>query len=273
VARIRTIKPEFWVSLQVVECSPIARLLFIGIWNFVDDQGVMPRIPRTIKMQIFPGDDFDVATIDGWLVELETNGLLRRYLCEGREYIAVTGWHHQKIDRPTFKYPPPPPLETFDEHSTNDRRTIGDASLMEWNGMEWNGRESSSSSSPNPSKHSASPEEEEEEDKPVQNNGNAAEKNKLIRWLRSPEINLHAAKDVVNAAMKDGVTVREIAARAEFWLLHPGVWTIAQLGDSIRRSVPGEPPDQGWGTPDTTGKAYVQGKTRKEQRNGLSEPA
>lgn len=34
MARIRTIKPEFWTSEQVMGCAPLARLLFIGLWNF-----------------------------------------------------------------------------------------------------------------------------------------------------------------------------------------------------------------------------------------------
>jgi len=50
MARIRTIKPEFWVSEQVGECSPNARLLFIGMWNFCDDRGVHPAKPnRSLK--------------------------------------------------------------------------------------------------------------------------------------------------------------------------------------------------------------------------------
>ena len=39
MARIRSIKPEFWTAEQVMECSPMARLLFIGMWNFCDDGG------------------------------------------------------------------------------------------------------------------------------------------------------------------------------------------------------------------------------------------
>ena len=46
MARIRTIKPEFWTSEQVVDCSPTARLLFIGLWNFCDDGGVHPDLKR-----------------------------------------------------------------------------------------------------------------------------------------------------------------------------------------------------------------------------------
>ena len=31
MARIRSIKPEFWVSEQVAECSTSARLTFVGL--------------------------------------------------------------------------------------------------------------------------------------------------------------------------------------------------------------------------------------------------
>jgi hypothetical protein len=46
MARIRTIRPEFWTSEQVTECSMPARLLFIGLWNFCDDGGRMPYSPK-----------------------------------------------------------------------------------------------------------------------------------------------------------------------------------------------------------------------------------
>ena len=40
MARIRTIKPEFWIDDVIVELPFETRLLFIGIWNFADDAGV-----------------------------------------------------------------------------------------------------------------------------------------------------------------------------------------------------------------------------------------
>lgn len=118
MGRIRTIKPEFWTSEQIVECSPNARLLFIGMWNFCDDGGNHPASIKSLKMQVFPGDDFSTDQIQGWVEEIIKNRLLVTYEgSDGKQYWHVTGWHHQKIDRPSFKYP------KFDEHSTNDRRT------------------------------------------------------------------------------------------------------------------------------------------------------
>ena len=118
MGRIRTIKPEFWVSEQIVECSPNARLLFIGMWNFCDDGGNHPASPKSLKMQVFPGDDFTVQYISDLVSELENQGLIIDYQAnDGKMYWHVTGWHHQKIDRPSFKYP------KFDDNSSNDRRT------------------------------------------------------------------------------------------------------------------------------------------------------
>ena len=137
MARIRTIKPEFWTSAQVVECSTSARLLFIGLWNFCDDQGVHPAKPKEIKMKIFPGDSFTVEEILGWLQELITNGLLREFESGNSRYYYVTGWNHQKIDRPVSKYPEP----KFDEDSSSDRRGLVEDSPPEGNGKEGNGKE------------------------------------------------------------------------------------------------------------------------------------
>jgi hypothetical protein len=105
MARIRTIKPEFWTSDQVVECSIPARLLFIGIWNFCDDGGNHPYTPKTIKMQVFPGDDFTTQDIESMLAELMANKLIVRYTADGKQYLHVTGWKHQMIKKAAYKYP------------------------------------------------------------------------------------------------------------------------------------------------------------------------
>lgn len=137
MARIRTIKPEFWTSEQVVECSPIARLLFVGMWNFCDDGGNHPASAKTLKMQIFPGDDIAASQIESYISELLNSGLLSEYTAEGRKYWHVTGWKHQKIDKPSYKHPRP-----FGYDSTNDSRTLGDRHPPEGKGMEGKGMES-----------------------------------------------------------------------------------------------------------------------------------
>lgn len=161
MARIRTIKPEFWTSEQIMECSPNARLLFIGLWNFCDDAGIHPASPKTLKAEIFPSDDISASEVEGLVGELIAQGLLEKYEVAGHHYWAVTGWHHQRIDQPTFKHPRPDGTvpagaarrraerlqanqtegvrQLFGEQGANSRRAVGECSPPEGNGREGKG--------------------------------------------------------------------------------------------------------------------------------------
>jgi hypothetical protein len=133
MARIRTIKPEFWTSEQVVECSTTARLLFIGLWNFCDDHGNHPASLKTLKMEVFPGDCITPFEVGKLIIELQSQDLLVEYEAEGKRYWHVSGWYHQKVEKPNKKYPAydhecviPLPQPKFDDHSTTDPGTFDD---------------------------------------------------------------------------------------------------------------------------------------------------
>ncbi|MBP6901042.1 MAG: hypothetical protein KBC73_13185 [Burkholderiaceae bacterium] len=135
MARIRSIKPEFWVSEQIAECSSNARLTFVGMWNFCDDQGVHPAKPKTLKAELYPMDDITAAQVGEWVAELVKVGLVREFEApeDGERYWHVTGWdRHQKIDRPSYKHPAPPAQDspsTRRASSTSARRmNVGDDS-------------------------------------------------------------------------------------------------------------------------------------------------
>lgn len=134
MSRIRTIKPEFWSNEQVMECSTTARLLFIGLWNFADDAGRHALAYKQIKALVFPGDDISTDTIQELFGELSTNNLLITYIADNKEFFQITGWHHQKIDKPReSKIPPPSGIVA--EHSTNVR-TGREGKVVEGNGRE-----------------------------------------------------------------------------------------------------------------------------------------
>lgn len=134
MARIRTIKPEFFTSEQVVECSVTARLLFIGMWNFCDDSGIHPAALKTLKMEVFPGDDITVQQVESCIKELISVGLIMEYEIENKRYWLVTGWHHQRIEKPNYRHPLP-------DGSTPSRGAVGDHSPTEKE-KERKGRES-----------------------------------------------------------------------------------------------------------------------------------
>ncbi len=109
MARIRTIKPEFWASEQVTGLSLPARLLFIGMWNFCDDRGVRPASAKTLMAQVFPTDALGVLAVQAMVDELIEAGLVVEFAAGGRRWWAITGWRHQRINRATpSSYPPPP---------------------------------------------------------------------------------------------------------------------------------------------------------------------
>ncbi|HAU0852023.1 TPA: hypothetical protein ACT9AU_001894 [Legionella pneumophila] len=108
--RNRMIKSEYWTSEQVLSCSIHARLLFIGLWNFSDDNGIHQASYLRLKAEVFPADNFTIEEIKQWIDELIYHGLLREYIAHEKSYWIVTGWkEHQKIDKPTTRHPLPLP--------------------------------------------------------------------------------------------------------------------------------------------------------------------
>lgn len=163
MARIRSVKPEFWTSEQVMELSRDARLLFIGMWNFCDDAGIHPASPKRLKAEVFPADDLTSSDIRRLVGELVSIGLVEEYEVDGEAFWIVTGWHHQKIEKPTFTHPRPdgslpanaparrktriPSSNStstrgcVDDHSPNDRRQFDDNSPMESSRVESSGKD------------------------------------------------------------------------------------------------------------------------------------
>ena len=126
MARIRSIKPEFWTSEQILDLSHAARLAFIGLWNFSDDEGRHKASGKSLKAEVFPGDDLTVANVDAMMDELIRSDLIDEYYDdEGRHVWQITGWtKHQKISHPTpSKFGPKPPKDEL-----NDRGTLFDNS-------------------------------------------------------------------------------------------------------------------------------------------------
>lgn len=108
MARIRTIKPEFWTDDDITECSLSARLLFIGIWNFADDAGNLDRSAKQIKARVFPVDNVNCEPL---IQELITHGLLREYSVNDQKYLHIPGFaKHQVINRPSK-----PSVPAYDE--------------------------------------------------------------------------------------------------------------------------------------------------------------
>lgn len=69
MARIRTIKPEFFTSESVCNIEPLARLLFIALWCEADKEGKLIWKPKTIKLRYFPSDKCDIDKLAQQLID------------------------------------------------------------------------------------------------------------------------------------------------------------------------------------------------------------
>ena len=120
MARIRTIKPEFWEDEKLAKLPVYARLLFIGTWNFADDNGVLLANPVLMKSHIFPYEDIGISTISEWIDMLVGNGMLIRTTYNGKDYLVIRKFLiHQKINRKSIRIniPLPVVLQVIDEYN------------------------------------------------------------------------------------------------------------------------------------------------------------
>jgi len=100
MARIRTIKPEFWTDEKIVQLPFEARLLFIGLWNFADDDGYVVEEPERIRLQVLPSDRVDCEILLDLLVAASL--LDRMELADGRTVLHIPKFAvHQKISHRT----------------------------------------------------------------------------------------------------------------------------------------------------------------------------
>jgi DnaD/phage-associated family protein len=96
--RSRNIKPGFFSDEELLECPPLTRLLFAGLWCLSDRRGRTNDNPKRIKIELLPCDNCD---IDEMLQELHDRRLIVRYEINGRRYIQVRNF--EKHQSPHYK--------------------------------------------------------------------------------------------------------------------------------------------------------------------------
>jgi hypothetical protein len=104
--RIRTVKPEFWDSPSTRRASAIARLTFIGMWNWADDAGRGTANPKELEGFIFPNDDIEelsggkCRSFRHALAEVADAYGVIFYEVNRRPYYEIPSWaSHQRNER------------------------------------------------------------------------------------------------------------------------------------------------------------------------------
>lgn len=94
MARTRQLKPDFFLHETLALRSPLARLLFEGLWVLADREGRLEDRPARIKAQIFPYHEADMSAL---LSELDGE-FIDRYAVSGSHYIEILNFKkHQHI--------------------------------------------------------------------------------------------------------------------------------------------------------------------------------
>jgi hypothetical protein len=75
MAKNRMIRAEVWTDDKFVSLTPLARLLFIGMWNFACDNGHLDDSVLQLKMRVLPADNCDASEL---LDELLSLGMVVR---------------------------------------------------------------------------------------------------------------------------------------------------------------------------------------------------
>lgn len=120
MARIRTVKPEFFTSEDIISLSPFARLLYIGMWCEADREGRFAWKPNTLKLRYLPADDIQIYSLCD---EIVNAGLVVKY-GDGMAFIPSFSKHQSINPREAASTLPAP-----DEYSNSYSPRVTDASL------------------------------------------------------------------------------------------------------------------------------------------------
>jgi hypothetical protein len=117
MARIRTIKPEFFQHETLFEAEETSklplRLAYVGLWTQCDRDGRFEWRPRQLKLNVLPYDNCDFSAV---LSTLESNGFIVRYDADGKSFGCIPSWtEHQYINSREPSSTIPAPTETNTE--------------------------------------------------------------------------------------------------------------------------------------------------------------
>lgn len=119
MARIRNIKPEFFLNETIAALPFQTQLCYIGLWTQADREGRLEDRPARLKASIFP---YHAETdMDDLLDQLVKSGFIIRYVAEGEHFIYIPKFRNHQCFSTLEKKQPIKTLPYTDSSQTIDR--------------------------------------------------------------------------------------------------------------------------------------------------------
>jgi len=111
MGKIRSVHPSLFTDEAFVSCSPLARILIIGLWTEADDQGIFEWKPITLRMRLLPVDD---SNLNELLNELVSYDVVKKFEHEGKSFGAIRNFcKFQKPRWPRYTHFLPAELRNY----------------------------------------------------------------------------------------------------------------------------------------------------------------
>lgn len=126
MARIRSIKPDFFTDGEIGELGFAARLFFIGLWCHADREGRLEDKPKQLAARIIPYDHERGVDGEVLLSELSPK-FITRYEVGGQKLLQIRNFARHQL--PHYKeaastLPPPSEKDTVKLHNNNNNNPI-----------------------------------------------------------------------------------------------------------------------------------------------------
>jgi hypothetical protein len=111
MARIRTVKPDFFRSPDTAKADFPVRIFYQAMWCWADDFGVGETNINGLLGFAFPDDDgFTAQDVRRFCADVAQHFDVTFYEVSGRHFYAIPSWEkHQKLERRAERRKNPPP--------------------------------------------------------------------------------------------------------------------------------------------------------------------
>jgi hypothetical protein len=115
MARIRSLKPDFFKDEDLAVLPYEARLLYTGLWCYADKEGRLEDRPKYLKVEIFPYDNINIEKFLNLLCSPNVQDrpdkvFIRRYTVNDRKYIDIPEFLNHQSPHHTEKESVLPPF-------------------------------------------------------------------------------------------------------------------------------------------------------------------